>query len=201
MTLINFKSNKGYTLVELLAVIVVMIVVGVIISSILVSSLRGGNKTSTVNEVRDNGNTAMTRMARAIEFAKRFEGVSEVNLDGPFRSDCLPEEVGPLTPTPTPVHYKHIKIRAFDEGETTLSCLNSTIASTSATGATMALISESGISAPDSSCYFTCNQAFISQPPTIGINFTLSKGASSLFFEQKFSTDFHTSVVMRNLGP
>lgn len=193
---LKIKGNKGYTLVELLAVTVVMVVVGLIISTILVSSLRGGNKTSAINEVRDNGNTAMTRISRGIKFAKSFEGVSESEAEG-YRTDCLSlSDISP-TPsvTPTLTYYKYIKIRAFDEGETVYSCADSKISSNSAS-----LIDESRISSIDDDCYFTCSQAYLSQPPTIGINFTLSKGDNALFFEQKFTTDFHTSVVMRNLG-
>jgi prepilin-type N-terminal cleavage/methylation domain-containing protein len=193
----KFKSNKGYTLVELLTVIVVMVVVGLIISTILVSSLRGGNKTSAINEIRDNGNTAMTKISRYIEFAKNFDGVSETGDAGSYFTDCLSSTVLIPTPevTPVPTRFKFIKVRAFDEGEITISCSGSTIASNGAS-----LIDQSRISSIENDCYFTCSQSYLSQPPTIGINFTLSKGVNTLFFEQKFSTEFHTSVVMRNLG-
>ena len=196
--LLKIKCNKGYTLVELLAVIVVMVVVGMIIATIIVSSLRGGNKTSAINEIRDSGNTAMTRMSRAIEFAKNFEGVSET-ANGTFRTDCLPPDIAPLTPTP-PIHYKSVKIRDFDEGESTFSCLGTSIASLSAAG-TVDLIDQSRIASKETECYFTCTQAYLSQPPTIGINFTLSKAVDTVFFEQKYSSEFHTSVLMHNLGP
>lgn len=188
-------ANKGYTLVELLTVVVVMIVIGLIITSIIVSSLRGGSKTSAINEIRDNGNTALTRMARAIEFAKSFEGISETGQEGTFLADCLLPVVGEGTPTPAPTRYKFLKVRAFDEGETVFSCADSKIASSS-----VSLIDDTAITSVDADCYFTCSQAYLTQPPTIGINFKLVKGVNSVFFEQKSTTDFHTSVVMRNLS-
>ena len=197
------KFNSGYTLVELLTVIVVVVVVGMIVATILVSSLRGSNKTTVINDVRDNGNTAITQISRAVEFAKSFEGVSTgEDSDGnvTYSDNCLSTTI---TPTPVPNEYKFIKIRTFEEQEIVFYCPYlediGTIATNDAT------LSQPPTPLVDSSmtvsnCYFSCSQSYISQPPTIGINFTLTKGASSLFSEQKFPLDFHTTVVMRNLG-
>jgi type II secretory pathway pseudopilin PulG len=181
-----FCSEKGYTLVELLTVIVVMVVIGLIITTIIVSSLRGGSKTNAINEVRDAGNTAITRMSRAIEFS---EGFVKVSSDSAIFADCLTSTIGNGSP-----HFKSVTIKAFDGGEITYSCESDKIASNS-----VVLVDDTKISAPSTSCYFTCSQAYLSQPPTIGINFVLIKGVDALFFEQKHMLDFHTSVVMRNL--
>jgi len=193
------KLNDGYTLVELLTVVVVVVVVGMIIATILVSSLRGSNKTIVINDVRDNGNTAITQISRKIEFAKSFEGVSTgvADIVGNliYTTSCSPASTE---------QYKFIKIRTFEELEIVFSCpLDTAIGGTIATND--ATFSQPPSPLVDSTmtvsnCYFTCSQDYVSQPPTIGINFTLTKGINSLFSEQKFPLNFNTTVVMRNLG-
>jgi type II secretory pathway pseudopilin PulG len=183
------KSDLGYTLIELLTVIVVMVVVGLIIVTVLVSSLRGGNKAQVINEIRDSGNTAMTQMAKFIEFGKSFIG-------------AVDEQGNILIPCPSsPTSYKQLKIKGFNDQIATLSCNGTTISSTGGLLNPQAvdLIGDSSIKVKNDTCYFTCSQAYDGQPPTIGINFTLEKNANSSFFEQNHELDFHTSVVMHNL--
>ena len=55
-------NNKGYTIVELLAVVIIMMTTGTIILSILIVSLRGGNKGNTINEIRQSGNYIISQL-------------------------------------------------------------------------------------------------------------------------------------------
>jgi type II secretory pathway pseudopilin PulG len=180
--------NKGYTLIELLVVMVVMITVGVIIASILVSALRGSSKTTVVEEVRNNGNFTILQMGKMIGFAQAFLGVSTDGVN--YITNC--------TSVPSP-RYTHIKIKSFDDRETVFSCNNlanpPTIASNSAS-----FINTNKVSLDPNSCYFTCSQINISEPPVIGINFTLSQRGNPGFFEQRATIPFQTSVTMRNLN-
>ncbi len=189
------KNNRGFTLVELLAVAVVMVVVSVIVTATITSSLRGTTKTNTINDVRQNGNYAIAQVSKMIEYAKSFNGISN-DYNGPFDSNCV-NLVPSLTPTPTPSQYKYIAITGFDNGQTTFSCSQinnvSTIASNSAP-----LIDTNLVSVD--SCSFTCERARITDPPIIGINFSLSKKTTSSLFENKSSVSFKTSVKMRNLS-
>lgn len=184
------KNNRGFTLVELLAVSVVMIVVSVIVTATITSSLRGTTKTNTVNDVRQNGNYAISQVSKMIEYAKSFGGVSN-DYSGPFDSNCV-NLIPSLTPTPTPSQYSYIKITGFDNGQTIFSC-TSTIASNSAS------LIDSNLVSVDA-CSFTCERARITDSPIIGINFSLSKKTTSSLFENKASTSFKTSVKMRNLN-
>lgn len=175
-------SEKGFTLIELLTVMMVLVTVGIIISTIIVSALRGSNKTTTVNTVRQNGNYAISQISKMLEFAQGFVGVSNDNVT--YSTSCS----SPTSP------YNFIKITSFDNGQTVFSCnpLTSAISSNSAS-----LINPNDVNL--ALCSFTCSRN-ISVPPTIGIDFTLTQKTSSSLFENKASIEFKTSVIMRNLN-
>ena len=190
----NLKSQisnleKGFTLVELLAVIMVLGVIGGVVGGILISSLIGTNKTNSLESVRQNGNYALSQISKSIEFSRSFEGVSSNNLT--YITDCT-QPLG-VSPTPTPVPYSYIKITSADGNETVFSCSSSTISSNSAS-----LVNGSTIVV--SSCSFTCSQDDLVVPPTIGINFTLSDRKGGSFVQNTTSVSFQTSVTLRNLN-
>ncbi len=199
----KFLNSKGYTLVELLAVILILVSVGGIITAIITASLRGSNRSTNVNEVRQDGNFALTQMARAIRYAKSFEGVK--TNGGTFTKDCTVTLPPAGTPTPTPIPYKHIKIIGFDGGETTFSCQDGsadnpkTVSSISAGLNSVNLISSGKVTITSGSCYFICNQQNSNLPPTIDINFTLSP-LSQTVIENTVSIPFQTSVIFRNVS-
>ncbi len=185
----NFQG--GYTLVELLAVMAIVVVVGVIIAGILISSLRGGSKSNVLDNVRQNGNDAITQMSKMIIYAQNFNGVS---TDGVFYKTNCTQAIPPSpSPTPVPITYQYIKITSFDRGQTIFSCNGLTIASNGAS-----LIDISTVSVVANSCYFTCTQTNFGQAPTIGINLTLSQNTSSSFAEKQATIPFQTSVTIRN---
>lgn len=201
MKIKNFKLKikhlqKGYTLIELLAVMVVLIVVGGIITSILISSLRGSNRSTSVNDVRQNGNYVLSQMSKMIAFAMTFQGISTDGTN--YATDCVPAPAPPAgTPTPTPAAYSYIKVTSFDQGTTIFSCQTDPVTN-------QLLIASNGASMVDTSsvqvvnCFFTCSQANISTPPTLDINFTLAKNTSGLFVENNVSIPFETSITPRN---
>lgn len=191
--------SYGFTLIELLIAMAVTVSVGAIAVGIITSILRGSNKTNAVNNVRQNGNFAISQMSKMIIYAKSMNSNCQV----------LPP---PPALTPTPIHFKSIQITSFDRGMTTFSCNDSgdtppnTIASSSASGGVVSLIdadSTTGsvaLSLPiPNDCYFTCTQEGISSSPTIGIYFTLSQKGSALV-EKQASIPFQTSIKVRNLA-
>ena len=192
----NLRFNQqGYTLIELLTVMVVVVVVGVIIAGILVSSLRGGSKSNVLNNVRENGNYAIVQISKMITYAQAFNGVSDgtVDINGNliYTTDCT--QIIPPSPSPTParVSYQYLKITSFDGGQTVFSCGNSTIASNGAS-----LVDTSSVSV--SACSFSCIQDNFGQLQTIGINFTLSQKTTSNLTEKNAAVPFQTSVRIRN---
>lgn len=203
-----FNFQLGYTLIELLAVITIVVVVGVIITGILISSLRGGNKSNVLDNVRQNGNSTITQMSKMIIYAQSFNGMSDGTVDSNgnrvYITNCTqiisPSPSPSSPPTPTPKEYHYIKITSFDGGTTVFGCngLNdippNTIASNGASMIDTTL--ETGVKV--SSCSFTCSQDGYGFPPTIGINFTLSQNTTSSFAEKKAIIPFQTSVTIRN---
>ncbi len=199
------NSQQGYTLVELLTVIVIMVVVGLIVTSIIVSSLRGTGKSTVLDNVRENGNYAILQMSKMLIFARVFNGVSTDGVN--YTPNCVPSPTpvpSPSStpiPTGTPVPYKYVKITSFDGGTTVFGCNGSTdsppntLASNSSS-----LIDTTTISFDPSLCYFTCFQNTYTEPPTIGINFTLSQLTTSKFTEKNATLPFSTSVTLRNIG-
>lgn len=202
---VRFKispSEKGYTLVELLAVIFILVAIGGVVMSIITSSLRGSNRSTNVNNIREEGDFAVTQMSKMVRFAKSFDGVSIDNIN--YVKDCTVT----IPPTPTPVppvtHYKYLKITSFDGGSTIFSCEQknnsknkpiNTITSNSAS-----LIDVENTQLDVDSCYFICNQDTVISPQTINIYFTLSKITNSTFSENKVNIPFTTSVTVRNTG-
>lgn len=188
----NVKTNnsqKGYTLIELLAVIIILVTVGALITSILVTSLRGGNKSNTVNDVRQNGNYILSQMSKMIAYSRRFDGVSTDGVS--YLTDCTVIQPPAPTPSIAPVVYRYIKISSFDGGQTVFSCSGTSIASN---GASLTNTSNLNVS----SCSFYCTQSNVLAPPTINVNFSLSKANAGFFVENQTTIPFETSITPRN---
>jgi prepilin-type N-terminal cleavage/methylation domain-containing protein len=179
-------TKNGYTLVELLAVIIVLVVVGTIVSSTLVSVLRSSNKSTVTENVRKNGNYAISQMSKMIAYAQKFEGVS---VDGTtYYTDCTSQAAGALTA------YNYVQIKAFDGGITTFACTNSQIASQSSTGNLSYLVDPT----MDTTCYFNCTQESAAAPAKIDIFLDIKATNSAIFSETQADIPFETSVVILN---
>lgn len=180
-------KDRGYTLIELLIVMVVMITMGGIIVGTLVAVLRGSNKNTTIDDIRRTGNSALIQLSRMIEFSQSFVGVGNmVNNSVSYSSNCV-------LPSPAPT-YTYLKLIAFDNAETIFSCSGSPL-TVASNGASLVDITKVVVS----SCFFTCVQNDFADLPIIGINFKLSQKSSSLFFENIYSIPFQTSVKLRNV--
>jgi type II secretory pathway pseudopilin PulG len=189
----NKKLQAGFTLIELLAVMIILMAVGTIITSILVSSLRSGNKSTTINDVRQSGNYVIAQMSKMIAYAESFDSVMDTSGGTGSHTDCIPPVVGETTPTPPPLTYSSVTITSFDGGSTTFNCTSDgNLASNSADlfPSTMSV----------ALCYFTCSQNSIDTSPTVGINFTLKENPNgkTLLPEAQTVIDFQTSVTLRN---
>lgn len=197
------QSQHGFTLIEILVTMTVLLAVGSILISILISSLRGTNKVNSIDNVRRNGNYALEQMGKMIRYSQSFDGVSD-DPNGVFTTKCTPPVVA-VTPTPTPSVYHYVKITGFDGGKTTLSCLSAgdpggpKIASTSAAGTVDFIDTISASSTVEiDSCSITCTQSTVVSPPTVTIQFSLSNKTSSELLENQASVPFQTSVTVRN---
>lgn len=168
-------SEGGFTLVEMLAVMIIFIAIGTIIVAILTTTFRTSQKTDVLTTVRQNGNYAISQMAKTIRDARA--------LVDPF----------PCSPAVT---QNSLTITTPDDQQVVYSCSNNTISSNSAS-----LIDSSAVSV--SSCSFTCSQESDSDLPLITISLGLQQKSASTFAEQKASASaipFQTSIVLRNIN-
>ncbi|GEM_PF-1724516 len=193
----QFKIQKssnllGFTLIELLVAAGVVITVGGIMASIMVSALRGVNKSNTLTDARQNGSFVIAQTTKILRYAKQFDGVSTDNVT--YTTDCT---VPAVNPTPTPVPYTYARVTSFDGGQTTIGCISTAPATISSNSAS--LVNTTAVVV--SNCYFTCTQSLSDGLITLDLDFTLSSNTTSLLNERKASpVPFSTSVTFRNLG-
>ena len=182
-------------MIELLAVAVVIIAVSSIISAILFSSLRGVSKTSVTDAVRQNGNSAISKISREIKFAKIFGGVT--NDEVSYNRNCSTYGQNPIPP---PIQYKYLKVTNLDNEELVFYCENgNSLYQRTGVSVPVSLFDTNTVVMEAGSCYFTCTQNVETDPPTVGIHFTLSQKENATFFERKASAEFQTSVTFRNI--
>jgi prepilin-type N-terminal cleavage/methylation domain-containing protein len=98
----NFKLRSGFTLIELLVVVGILSVIGSIVTGVITFSIRGTNKTNTIENLRQSGNYTISQMSKTIEFAESFDGLSN---DGAIYDKACPVDGSPPTTTP----YNRIK--------------------------------------------------------------------------------------------
>jgi prepilin-type N-terminal cleavage/methylation domain-containing protein len=89
--------KKGFTLVELLIVIGLVLILGTFGTSVIVSILRSYNKAHIINEIEQNGNYVLSVMETQIRNARSVaESESSCNIG---RTKCLILTVTPQTGT------------------------------------------------------------------------------------------------------
>jgi type II secretory pathway pseudopilin PulG len=189
----KYQPN-GYTLVELLAVIFILVAVGTLISSILTSVLRSSNKGTNTEAVRTNGNNAISQMSKMITYAQKLEGVSvSGNFNDPtqYQADCSSQ--------PATTKYYYLRIKSFDTGITTFACANSQISSISSVlvPTIFTYLVDPTLS---TSCYFQCLQASAGAPAKIDIVLDITATSTAVFSENQATMHFETSVLTRNSG-
>jgi type II secretory pathway pseudopilin PulG len=211
----QLSLQSGFTLIELLASTFVIVAIGGIIVSIIVSTLRGSNKSNTMVTTRENGTYAISQLSKMLRFAQ------EVTLvDGASPSVCI---TNIPFPTPQPTYgplttHQSITFVSLDGGTTTISCTKFneltpapsptprvneplTIASNGAS-----LLDTTMVEIPSGSCKITCNQSTQSDSLLVGIEFSLvsvQAGSGNLFSEFNATAnpiDYQTSVILRNVG-
>lgn len=76
MQLCNYSAiNRGFTIIELLIVMLILVIVGGLMTSIFVVSLRSTNKSNNLATVRQNGNGAIEQMSRKLRYATKIVGL------------------------------------------------------------------------------------------------------------------------------
>ncbi len=189
----NSKLSRGFTLVEVLASIIVLVAVGSIIAGIVTSSLRGTNKTNTIENIRQNGNYTLNQMSKNVEYAQVFNGLSETGET--YVASCFY-----VSPTPVPL-VKFVKITPFNGNPIIYNCDGSTLTVFTLNGTItptpVPLIDTTSFSL--TGCSMSCTQNRATDIPLIRIGFKLGPKNSNGFVENSNPpVSFETSVTVRN---
>lgn len=190
-------GQTGFTLIELLVVVGILSIVGSIVAGIITYSLRGTNKASTIENIRQSGNYAISQMAKTIEYAETFDGLSMDGID--YKKSC---PVIQPTPNPTFTPYSYIKVTPFNSSTIVYSC--SFVGGTATlafqqppTAPAVSLIDTSSIEVV--TCSFTCEISNTLGIPSIMIELRLKPAISSTLVENVTPfIRFDTEVTMRN---
>lgn len=177
---LKFEIAYGFTLIEVIVVIGVFVILSTIILSILVTIIRGSKKSDSVVSVRQDGEHAMDQIVRVLRFAKSLD---------------------PATTCDGATQLNNITITAVDLSQNTFTCPATSanpIKMNNTTNLTNSNISQVVVT-PVNSCYFVCTQN-TGRPPTIRINFNLSKVNSNGVLEGNTTIPFQSSVILRNIG-
>jgi prepilin-type N-terminal cleavage/methylation domain-containing protein len=170
-------KTAGFTLVEVLVVILSFGILAVVGSSLFISILKGAAKAEIEKEIKQNGDYAINVMERMIRNAREISSCSSSS----------------------------IRIKNPDGSNTTFSCLvnNSQVASIASnsaflTGRNVTLDSSGGTNcfSPNLSpnLTFSCTS---DNPPKVSISFTLYQKGSTVRPEERAQAKFETTVSLR----
>ncbi len=178
----RITPQSGFSLVEILVAIAIIVTSTTVVLAILTSSFRTSNKSTSLELVRQNGTNAINQITRVVSYADSF-----VRADS--ASTC---------PLPPGGNYQAIVVNSLESGriiEKRIYCTSSDLRMNDNFG-DVSLLSKQVV-LENGSCSFTCSQDN-SLSPVIGLKFSLSSSVGNLA-ERKARLDFSTSIKMRNL--
>lgn len=179
------KSKKGFSLIELLVGIAIIITATTVVLSIIVSTFRISSKSTSNSVVRQNGNYAVSQISRTLQFAEVFEGAGNLKADGLVHYDSVCPDSGIN-------EYHYLKV-AYGGIDKEISCTDSGVKINNASS-----IDSNKLTVVPGTCKFTCTQENSALGPIIGINFDLVLGGTGAVPEKSARVNFSTTVKMRN---
>lgn len=172
---IKKKKINGFTLIEILVVLGLLVVASVIGANMFFTTFRSSAKTKALTVVKQNGDYALSIMERLIRDSQEVITNSDDSL-------CA-------------VGMNKIKIKRSDNSEIEFACLNEGTA-TGYIASNSARLINSEVKLDN--CYFNCSTQGEFYPQSVTINFTLSQAGESARIEEQASVDFQTTVTTRN---
>lgn len=162
------KMKNGYTLVELLVVIVAFAVISIVASETIILTLRGTYKADAISKVRQNVDYAMSSMERQIRGAQSITSLCD--------NKAYPQ-IDFIDQNSNPVSFACVNINQTGQ--------DSSISSSSGT------ITANNLTI--SQCSFTCLQSSGGSPPSVLISIT-AKDTSG----QNAAVSAETQVTLRS---
>src|SRR3989344_828205 len=203
----NLKFSRGFTLVEMLAAVIVLAAIGSIISGIVTTSLRGSNKTNEIETIRQNGNYALSQVSQNIAYAQVFNGFCD-NVDDEEEDpvDCDIDDnyiahcPSYLSPTPVPVTYKYLKVTPSNGSPITYRCDGTVFEAVIPAESILESLVDTAKAVSIDGCVMTCLQTTASDAPIINIKLKLSPKDSAGLNLPESSTpiSFESSTTLRN---
>jgi len=191
------KTNKGYTLIELLIVIGLFGFISIFLISILSTTLRISQQINTLSTIRQNGNYAMEAISRDISNENHFESLS---TDGSNYQAC-DSHYTPDTST------KYIKYFDTNNQEVVIGCPSSpnprpaftNIIKTPTSNPTNIYSYLDSQKVALIQCYFECIQpSGASYPSAIKVHFTLQQPNSNALPENSETASFDNTIYINN---
>lgn len=197
---LNINSESGYTLVEMLASIVIIVAIGSVIANVITSSLRGTNKVNVIESIRQSGNYILNQITKDVTYAQVFDGISTgIN---PEHNTVCPSLLPSPSPAPAVTELtiktaQGLVVKYECSGSGPGSVLRRTITQTDGTVISGLFIDPSS-SISLKSCSLSCDQ--YSGVPIIGVDFAIGSKSPSNLAENNSGSDtsFKTSITMRN---
>lgn len=193
----NIVRSGGYTLIELLIVMMLLIVTGTVVVGILNATYRGTSKSKITSDIAQNGNYALSTISNVLTNSRQL--ISFTPTNSASITDCVN----------TPPAGQSLTVLGFDGGTTTFTCNENelTISSSSAIFSALPptptpykitqLIDTSRVKLAPATCSFTCTQQDIYSPPRIDVRFQLVNSAGTAS-DKTGAASFNTSVSLRN---
>lgn len=179
------NSKSGFSLIELLVGIAIIITATTVVLSIIVSSFRITSKNTSSDRVRQAGNNAVSQIIRMVQFSEYFYGMSK-DFGNTIVDSCdPPDEI-----------YNAIKIK-YRGVDKIISCsIDSNIKIQSNGESAMEMFENEKYRV--NNCKITCIKTSDYSPPKIGLSFDLDYGNEGAVSEKTSKINFSTTIKMRN---
>lgn len=188
------SSQRGYTIIELLAVVTILVIISSIVSGIIYSTLRGSKKTKIITEVAQNGQYAVSVISNTISDSRNVTRINGTEIENCI-SNPNSDSVLPNTPSDKP----SITLQRLNGGLTRIACINvNSVPTVASNGVT--LVNIANVTAI--SCKFSCSQ-IADDPysiPIVSVSFTI-KDKDSALPENQSSSIFNFSSSLRVYSP
>lgn len=173
-------KKDSFTLIEILVVSAIMLIIVGAISSLFFSSLRGANKTTIINEAKQNGDYALSVLERSVRNARSIYDYTSY-CNGTSRTS--------------------LSIINSDGGLTTFQCPEGDVRIASTSGSATFYLTSNKVAV--SPCSFSCSLS-AGSTAIVKISFSIHQlspsPAVTLKPEELININYSTSVVVRNTG-
>ena len=186
------KDSAGFSLIELLVGMAITVTATTIILAIVMSAFRVSAKATTADTARQNGNYAMNRMIKMIQFADSYNGRSTLpgsNAGTP--GNYVPDDCGRSNNTAINITYNNEEKVLQCQGHDSIFLIDPNDPSKNEQ-----LIRSNNVAV--SNCNISCLRVRPGASPVITISFELTTGNETTALEKRTSIPFRTSVKMRN---